>query len=93
MSRDRTDPTLDRALSDVPGHLDQSRSASVSQQTESPRDISEAGVRQPPGGLSRLWDDVDLPRSGTRQPVDLRDRTIHLRQSESRILVTVGTFE
>ena len=39
-----------------------------------------------------LMDGLALPRTDVRQPVHLQERTYALRDSETRILATVGTF-
>src|SRR5262245_12073248 len=44
---------------------------------------------RPPG--IRL-DRLSLPRSPERQPVQIQDRTYSLRESEARVLATVGAF-
>jgi DNA-binding MarR family transcriptional regulator len=48
-----------------------------------------ASSNDPRDAFSR---DLDLPRGKTRQPVRDRDRSVDLRESEVRILATIGAF-
>src|SRR5262249_28154791 len=50
---------------------------------------SESSSNDPRDVFSR---DLDLPRGTTRRPVRDRDRWVELRESEVRLLATIGAF-
>jgi len=52
-------------------------------------DRSESASNDPRDVFSR---DLDLPRGNTRRPVRDRDRSVDLRESEVRMLATIGAF-
>jgi len=61
----------------------------LSRGSSSAEDRSKPSTSNPRDVFSR---DLDLPRGSVRRPVRDRDRLVHLRESEVRVLATTGAF-